>query len=594
LKPLFVVAASFGAYFLGYRFYSRWLAAKIFRLDDRAVTPAHAQRDGVDFVPTRPAVLFGHHFASIAGLAPMLGPAVAVFWGWLPALFWVVFGAIFVGCVHDFSALVLSARHRGESIGALCEHLLGPKARALFLALIFFGVALAMGVFVEVISVLFSWGSDFDPARLSTAVTSFPEVVLPSGGLMILALGAGWLLYVRRKPLLPVTALGFGLLLLLVFLGYRWPTLGVREPSAWPARNAWIWVLLAYSYAASVLPVWLLLQARDFLNSLLLGLGLFLMYVGFFLLGPDFDAPAVNPHPTGAPPLFPFVFITIACGAASGFHALVASGTTARQLDRESHARPIGYGAMIGESLLGLMAILACTCTLGGHEAWARTYVNWQAVQGLGPKLGVFIRGAASFVEQVGISHDLSITLVAMVVVSFALTTLDSATRLLRFNVEEIGESLGRLPRMEWMGRLLSNRFLSTAVAAGAIGFFAFYEVRVPDAAVAGGFRLQPAGLALWQLFGGTNQLIAGLALLTGAVYLKKKGRTAWPLILPAVFMVVNTLGALLVKIHDFFLRDQILLLVLSVILVGIGIGVAAFAATPLMATRGKGTSNRP
>lgn len=574
--PAAVAAAcALVVYVVGYRFYSGWLAKKVFQLDATAITPAHRHEDGIDFVPTRPLVLFGHHFASIAGLAPMLGPAVAVFWGWLPALIWVVVGSILVGCVHDFSALVLSARHEGKSIGTLCEDILGPQAKALFLALIFFGVALAMGVFVYVITILFSWGDDFVPSNLSASKTSFPEVVMPSAGLMVLAMGAGYLLYIKKLPLGRVTLPAFALLLGLIYLGYKWPTLGVDDASSWPIAGQWVWILLIYAYAASVLPVWLLLQARDFLNSLLLVVGLVLMYTGFFLLGPVFDAPAINPNPVGAPPIFPFVFITIACGAASGFHSLVASGTTAKQLDRETDARPLGYGGMIAESLLALIAVLACTSSMGGKEAWAKLYVNWAAVQGLGDKLGVFIRGSASFIEELGVSSDLAITLVAMVVVSFALTTLDSATRLLRFNVEEIGASLAKRRALKPLGMLLQNRFLATAVACGAIAFFATYKV---DG--------KPAGLVLWQLFGSTNQLIAGLALITATVYLRQKGRNFWPLALPAIGMIAITLFSLSMKIRDFRDQGEHLLLVLAIGLVVIALGVGATAVQALRRPR--------
>mgnify|MGYP002639391818 CR=1 FL=1 len=559
------------AYAVGYRYYSRWLAQKVFVLDASAITPAHELEDGIDFVPTRPLVLFGHHYASIAGLAPMLGPAVAVFWGWLPALLWVVFGSLLVGCVHDFAALVLSVRHRGESIGSLCESILGPKAKALFLLLILFGVALAMGVFVYIISLLFSWNDDFNPAALAQSTTSFPEVVMPSAGLMIVAVVCGWLLYVKKKPLLPVTIGGFSALLALIGLGYMYPTLGF-ERASWPQQSTWIWVLMVYAYAASVLPVWLLLQARDFLNSLLLVMGLLLMYSGFFIQAPTFDAPAFNPNPDGAPPIFPFVFITIACGAASGFHSLVASGTTARQLDKETHARPIGYGGMIAESLLGLIAVLACTTTFSSGSAWAKLYVNWGAVSAtLGAKLGVFIRGSASFIHELGVPVELATTLVAMVVVSFALTTLDSATRLLRFNIEEIGSAISKVSGLSPIGRLLTNRYIATAGACGVISFFAFFEI---DG--------KPAGLTLWTLFGGTNQLIAGLALLTATVYLKNKGRNYWPLAIPAVFMIAITMFALVSKLIDFQNSDQTLLLILTAALVFIGVGVGITALRSL------------
>ncbi|MBC8369416.1 MAG: carbon starvation protein A [Planctomycetes bacterium] len=549
MSPALVTALALLAYFLAYRYYSKWLASKVFCLDANAITPAHSQQDGIDFVPTRPLVLFGHHYASIAGLAPMLGPAVAVFWGWLPALLWLVCGAIFIGCVHDFSALVLSARHSGKSIGALCEDILGKQAKMMFLLLITFGVSLAMGVFVFIISLLFSWGADFDPQHLDASKTSFPEVVMPSIGLMVIALICGWLLKHKQAPLLWVTVGGFSALLALIAIAYNVPTMGLSQ-SAWPSATQIIWLLMAYAFMASVLPVWMLLQSRDFLNSLLLVLGLILMYSGFFMQNPSFDAPAINANPVGAPPILPFVFITIACGAASGFHSLVASGTSARQLDNEAHARPIGYGGMIAESLLGLIAILACTTTLGSSTAWSKLYVNWAAVaDSLAAKLGVFIHGSASFIAQLGVPTELAITLVAMVVVSFALTTLDSATRLLRFNLEELG---------------IKNRFLATFVACAFICFFAFYKI---DG--------KAAGLTLWTLFGATNQLIAGLALLTAAAYLRQQKRIIWPLAIPAVFMLLMTMFGLYAKLGAFYAQQQWLLLSLASLLVLIGIAVS-------------------
>ena len=549
MSPALVTACAFIAYFVAYRFYSKWLASKVFRLDAAAVTPAHSQEDGIDFVPTRPLVLFGHHYASIAGLAPMLGPAVAVFWGWLPALLWLVCGSIFIGCVHDFSALVLSARHQGKSIGALCEDILGKRAKMLFLLLITFGVSLAMGVFVFIISLLFSWGDDFNPQQLSASTTSFPEVVMPSIGLIIVALICGWLLKRKQVSLLKVTIGGFSALLALIAVAYNVPTMGLPE-NMWPSSTQWTWLLMTYAFAASVMPVWLLLQARDFLNSLLLVLGLILMYCGFFLQSPSFDAPAFNSNPIGAPPILPFVFITIACGAASGFHSLVASGTSARQLDNEMHARPIGYGGMIAESLLGLIAVLACTTTLGSSTAWAKLYVNWSAVaDNLAAKLGVFIHGSASFIAHLGVPQELAITLVAMVVVSFALTTLDSATRLLRFNLEELG---------------IKNRYIATLTACTFICFFAFYKI---DG--------KAAGLSLWTLFGATNQLIAGLALLTATAYLRQRKRTIWPLAIPAVFMIAMTMFGLSVKLMNFAQQAQWLLFGLALALMFIGVAVS-------------------
>ncbi len=417
--------------------------------------------DGIDYVPANRFVLFGHHYASIAGLAPMLGPAIAVIWGWLPALLWVVLGSLFIGAVHDFSALVISMRNQGVSVGKVAEEIIGKRAKILFHLLIFFLIALAMGVFVHVIATLL--GTDYHS-----------EAIYPSGTLMVLAVGVGWLVYKRGASLRKVTIVAFAITLLSVWLGLKLPPLDL-------SLGQWSVILLMYSFLASVLPVWLLLQPRDYLNSLLLYLGLFSIFAGFFVLRPEFAAPAVEMHPPGAPPLFPFVFIVIACGAISGFHGLVSSGTTAKQINRETDATFIGYGGMIGESLLGLLAVLACTAGFQSPSLWHSHYQSWGLAQGLGPNMKAFIDGAGHFLSQLGLSLELSKAFVALIAISFALTSLDSATRLLRFNISEMGETLG-------LG-VLRNRYLSSGLAIVTIGFFAFYKV---DG--------QAAGLALGNL----------------------------------------------------------------------------------------------
>ena len=489
----------------------------------------------------------------------MLGPAVAVIWGWVPAMLWVVFGAVFIGCVHDFGALVVSMRARGESIGKVADGVIGPRAKFLFLALIFFGIALAMGVFVFVISTLFQVGKDFDPQNLAAATTSFPSSVLPSAALIAMAMIMGFLLYKKNFPLAPTSAVGFVLILLFVWLGTLYPTIGVA-PESWPTQPQWTWILLGYAGLAAVLPVWSLLQARDFLNSLLLYLGLGATYVGFFILQPHFAAPAVNATPEGAPPLFPFVFIIIACGAASGFHGLVSSGTTAKQIANEKDARFVAYGGMVGESLLGLIAVLACTAGFADREAWNSAYIDWNTIQaGLGAKLGAFIQGSARFIGALGVDESLAAGFIAVVVVSFALTTLDSATRLLRFNLSEIGAGLNIKP--------LTNRYLATALALVAIGFFAFYKIDTPQGPRA-------AGLVLWTLFGITNQLLAGLTLLVVSLYLFQRGRNPLFTGLPAVFMLVSTGFATAGKLRDFYLKENYLLLGVGSALVVIGIAI--------------------
>jgi carbon starvation protein len=512
--PAIVTVLCLLGYFLGYRFYARYLARTVFRLDRDAVTPAHRLNDGVDYVPARRVVLLGHHYASIAGLSPMLGPAIAVIWGWFPALLWVVCGTIFIGAVHDFSALVLSMRADGMSIGKVAESVIGPRAKSLFHAIIFFLVALGMGVFVHVIALLFT-------------PTFHPQAVLPTGGLMVIAVLVGVLVYKRNVALGPLSAAAFALTLVFVWLGQR---------SAAPqlAAGQWKWILLGYAFLASVLPVWLLLQPRDYVNSLLLYLGLAMSYAGFFLLRPQFAAPAIAHAPAGAPPIFPFVFIVIACGAVSGFHALVSSGTTAKQIDRETDAQLIGYGGMIGESLLALLAVLACTAGFSDALSWQNHYADWQSAGALGDRIGAFITGTAHFVAALGVPEDVGTTFIALVVVSFALTSLDSATRLLRFNLAEVGEAPGL--------SILRDRYAGSALACGAIAFFAFYKI---DG--------QAAGLALWQLFGTTNQVLGGLTLLAVTVYLIQTKRNFWLTLIPMIFLMFTTLWAMCFKLRDFW-----------------------------------------
>jgi carbon starvation protein len=511
MPPVLVVLACFAVYVVGYVFYSRFIATKIFALRTDHPTPAHALEDGIDYVPTHRLVLFGHHYASITGLSPMLGPAIAVIWGWLPAMLWVVFGAILVGCVHDFGALVISVRARGMSIGAIAESLMGKRAKSLMHAIIFFAIALAMGVFANVVALLFSAGP-------TPETTYYPESVVPSATILLLALAVGWLVRRRGHNLWKLIAVAFVITLVVVIAS---PFMPVR----WASVGGWTWILLAYAWLASVLPVWSLLQPRDFLNSLLLYLALGLTYIGFFVLRPEFVSPIIDTHPVGAPPMYPFVFIVIACG--------------------ETDARVIGYGAMIGESLLGLASVLACTAGFVSVGAWKHHYHDWGSIQGLGNSMSAFIEGSTRFVSTLGIPEATARTLIAVAVVSFALTTLDSATRLLRYNIEEIGTSMK-------IG-VLRNRYLTSTMAVGAISFFAFYKIEGKS-----------AGLALWQLFGSTNQLLAGLALLVVSLYLIQRRRFALPYLIPMFFMMITTVIAMTNKLRSYAAEGNTTLLVVG------------------------------
>ena len=517
------------AFLAGYHLYAKRIARLVFRLDPTAVTPAHELNDGFDYVPARKQVLFGHHYTSIAGLSPMLGPALAVIWGWVPAMLWIVFGTLLIGAVHDFGALVISIRAKGMSIGKVAESIIGPRAKNLFHLIIFFLIALAMGVFVQVVGQLFT-------------ADLYPESVFPSAALMGFAVVWGVLFYKRGLPIGPLTVVAFVLTLGTIYLGVRLP-----KPDL--SADGWNTVLLTYAFIASVMPIWLLLQPRDFLNALLLYLGLASIFAGFLILRPDFVAPAINTNPEGAPPIFPFVFIIIACGSISGFHGLVSSGTTAKQISNETHATYIGYGGMIGEGLLALAAVLACTTGFADTAAWQAHYASWTAAEGLGQSLSAVINGAGLFLGTLGVPQDLGRAFMALVVVSFALTTLDSATRLLRFNIQEISETV-KLP-------ILGNRYVASLGAVLAIGFFAFFKV---DG--------QPAGLVLWALFGTTNQIMGGLTLLTLTLYLLQRRANYLYTLIPMVLMFITTLVAMVLNVRSFFAQGNYVLLTVGFLLI--------------------------
>ena len=524
MQPVLAAAGCFVLYIVVYRFYARYLGKSIFQLDPAKPTPAHEINDGVDYVPCRKPILFGHHYASIAGLAPMLGPAIAVIWGWLPGMLWVVFGTLFIGAVHDFGALVVSMRHRGLSIGKVAEDLIGKRAKSIFHLIILFLICLVMGVFVRTVAGLFT--AEF-----------YPQSVFPTFFLMLVALVMGWMTYKRGASMGKATAIGFTLMIASIYVGLQ------TNPIL--PQNTWVLILLVYAFAASTLPVWSLLQPRDYLNSLLLYLGLGTAYIGFFVLQPSFVAPTIDPSPLGAPPIFPFVFIVIACGAVSGFHGLVSSGTTSKQIDKETDAVPIGYGGMVGESMLGLLAVLACTAGFRSAASWSEHYASWGGASLLADKMRAFIDGSALFINTLGIPMPLAQAFIALVAVSFALTSLDSGTRLLRYNIGEIAESV-RLPQ-------LGNRYVASLIAVALIGFFAFYEVQG-----------QPAGLAMWKLFGSTNQILGGLTLLAITIYLRQRGANYWYTAIPMGFMLAVTIGAMVYELNTYWTGGQTLLLLVA------------------------------
>jgi len=503
-------------FLLGYRFYSRFLARSVFQLAEDEAVPSVGLQDGIDFVPTRKGVLWGHHFTSIAGAAPIVGPAIAVIWGWVPALLWVVVGTVMMGAVHDCSALVISLRHRGSAIGEIAGNVISPRVRALFLLIISFLIWIVLAVFAFIIGTLF---------------VSNPGAIFPINIQIVVAIILGWLIYRRGVPVLIPSLVGYALLLASIFYGNA-----VADALPWLAEisvGSWVWILLIYCLVASVLPVWLLLQPRDYLNSHQLITGLALLTLGLVVLRPEVVAPAFNLSPEGAPPVVPFLFITIACGAISGFHGLVASGTTSKQVGRMSDARAIGYGGMLGEGSLGMLAVLASTAGFTSHAEWSEHYASWGAASGLGAKLDAFVSGSATFVAALGIPLATAQTFIAVMVIAFAATSLDTGARIQRLVIAELAANYGVKP--------LTNRY-----AAGALGIGAALLLALTQAGGKG-------GLALWPLFGTANQLVAGVTLLVVSVWLKRNGRPIVYTLIPMLLVAVATITAMLGEVYGYY-----------------------------------------
>jgi carbon starvation protein len=538
--PAIVIAVLVAvAFFLGYRFYSKYLAEKVYVLDKDYVTPAHEFEDGVDYVPTNKHVLFGHHFTSVAGAAPIVGPAIAVFWGWVPALLWVVLGTIFAAGVHDFGALVVSVRNRAQNIGTLAQSVITPRARSLFLLIIFFLLTLVNAVFAVVIAILFE---------------AFPAAVIPIFFEIPLAIGIGQYVYRTRSPALVPSLIGVALLYASILVGQAFPIdlSPVASAIGLETRTLWIIILFVYTWFASRLPVWVLLQPRDYINSHQLFIALGVIFLGIAVGFDRIVAPAVNTNlPEGSPHWFPFLFITIACGAISGFHSLVSSGTTSKQLANETDARYVGYFGAVGEGSLALGSILAATAGLGAYAAWQEKYADFGIASD--GAVGYFVEGVGHFANNLGVPLAIATTFAAVVVVSFAATTMDTGVRLQRYIIQEIGEIARIRP-------LTRNLTVATTLAVLIPLGLALYPGR------AGG----EAGFAfgyLWRLFGTTNQLTAGLALSVIAVWVFTRNRNPIAQIVPLTFLLAMTTWALFIQLGQFFGDGEWLLLILDAII---------------------------
>ena len=550
MSAIVLTVVGLGVFALGYVFYSRFISERVFALDAEFHTPAHVQEDGIDYVPTNRWVLWGHHFTSVAGAAPIVGPAIAVIWGWVPAFLWVTLGTVFFAGIHDAGALWASVRNRGQSIGALTESVVGKRARALFMVVIFLLLLMVNAVFAIII------------ARL---LVDFPSSVFPVWFVIALALAIGYLLYRRGVPLLWPSIIGvlllYGSMIVGNFLPLSLPesTLGLAPPAAW------VVILFVYAAIASLLPVWALLQPRDYINGLQLFIGLGIFFVAVILANPTVVAPAFNAAvPADTPPLIPLLFVTIACGAVSGFHGLVSSGTTSKQVDKEPDVRFVGFLGTVGEGALALASIVACTAGFATVTEWQGFYQSFASAG----NLPAFVQGGGAILAQgLALPTFFGETLLAVMAILFAATTMDTGVRLQRYIIQEWG-TIYEIPA-------LTGRGLSTVLAVGCCLALAF-------GAGGGG----AGGLAIWPLFGTTNQLLAGLTLLVLSVFLRKLGRPTIYTLAPLTFLLFMAVFVLIIQARDFFTEGQYFLLVMDVVILAATIWVALESLAALRRTR--------
>ena len=530
MSAIVLLLLGLGGMAAGYIFYSRFIANRIFKLDPEFRTPAHEYEDGVDFVPTNRYVLWGHHFTSVAGAAPIVGPAIAVIWGWVPAFIWVVLGTIFFAGVHDSGALWASVRNRAKSVGALTGEVVGHRARTIFMIVIFLVLLMVNAVFGVVIAKL---------------LINNPGAVVPVWGAIAVALVIGQLIYRRLIGLGVVSVVGVIALYGLIYIGPQVPVALPDQVMGLSASASWILLLFAYAAIASLLPVWMLLQPRDYINGLQLFVGLILLYGAVLIGNPTVVAPMINVDvPPGTPSLLPLLFVTIACGAISGFHGLVASGTSSKQLNIETDARFVGYFGAIGEGSLALAAIIAAT-------AGFATLADWQAVYTAFGKgsLTAFVDGGATILAGgLGLDASVAATLLTVMAALFAGTTMDTGLRLQRYIFQEWGE----IYHQKWLTRPLPATLLSV-VSCLLLAFGA-------------GGADGSGGLLIWPLFGTTNQLLAGLTLLVITIMLVRRGRPAIYTLAPLVFLLVMTLLALLLQLKSFYDKQDWFLLGLDIV----------------------------
>jgi len=535
---------------LGYRRYGRLIARKLIGPDPNRPVPSETQRDGMDFEPAPTTVLFGHHFSSIAGAGPIVGPLLGVrYFGWLPSLLWIALGSVFMGAVHDYTALMASVRNQGHSVGEIAERNLGRRVRTVLSIFMWLALVLVIAVFGVITA--------------KTLVTQ-PAMVIPTFGLILVAMLFGKLVLRGSGRLLAPTLLALLALGGLIELGLLLPVRLGTTVLGLPVLTFWFWVLMLYCVLASVLPVWLLLQPRDYLSTWILYLGLGGGFLGLVVAHPHITAPALSgwDSPTHGP-LWPMLLVMIACGAISGFHSLVASGTSSKQLANETDGLKVGYGAMILEgALAGLVVLLAAGALPWDASAVPAAGSLQQLISpaGGGP-IVAFATGLSRVVERLPlVTGPAGLFFGILMINAFVITTLDTSTRLARFILQELGAGVP----------LLSGRLGATLVTVAAAGWLGASD----------------SYTRIWPVFGATNQLVAALALIVVTAWLVSRGRPRLYTLIPALIMLVTTVTALLWQGFRFLGQGKTFLATISLGLVALALFIAWEARAILLGGR--------
>ena len=521
MNALLILLISIVCLFFGYILYGRWLA-KIWGLDDKNITPAHAFNDGNDYCPAKAPVLLGHHFSSIAGAGPINGPIQAAVFGWLPVLLWIIIGGIFFGAVHDFGSLFASIRNKGQSIGEVINKNIGKRAKKLFIIFAYLVLVLVVAAFASIVASTFN---GFDAAGATVLANGRTASI--SMLFIVLAVIFGYMVYRRNISLTVSTVLGVIGIILIVIIGMKFPI--------YLKNNTWIIILGIYILVASVAPVWILLQPRDYLSSFLLYFMMAVAFFGILFAHPVLDIPAFTGFSdslTNLGGIFPALFVTIACGAISGFHSLVSSGTTSKQLNTEKNALPIAYGGMLLECVLATVALIAVGYCWANYSLTDGSAIRTPTV--------VFASGISQMITTIPFAAnwgDILYSLLVLAVSVFCLTSLDTATRLARYMFQEFWLEDGETVKsVSGYRAVLCNPYVATLITVFL------------------GVGLSLTGWdKIWPLFGAANQLLAALALLAVACWLGKMGKNNKMLFLPMLFMLIVTLTSLAITIKTKF-----------------------------------------